>query len=516
MSDAKDKRPVAVIGSTGYVGGRLAPALLHAGHHVRAVGRSLAKLGCRPWVGHENLTLAEADVMDLESLEKALNGCRAAYYLVHSMGGKGDFAERDRKAAANMARAAEAQGLTRIIYLGGLGEEDDKKLSHHLRSRHETAQVLRSGSAPVTTLRAAMIIGSGSASFEILRYLVERLPVMVTPSWVRTKSQPIAIRDVIAYLAGCLENDETTGLTLDIGGPEILTYRDLFDIYAEEAGLPRRTIIPVPVLSPKLSSYWIHLVTPAPASLGRPLAEGLKNEVIMRDMRILDLVPIERTTPREAIRTALQRVKQEQVETCWSDAGEIRPPEWLDCGDAPYAGGTVVEWNYRVRLGCPPEKVWETVSAIGGENGWFHADFLWRLRGSMDKLVGGPGFRRFRRDPKDIRTGDALDFWRVLSAEPNKRLMLLAEMKVPGEAILNFTLAPLDDGGCELAQVSRFLPKGLFGLAYWYSMAPFHANIFKGMLKGIADRTGCKILHGPERFAGGGESCKLPGQSGNA
>jgi uncharacterized protein YndB with AHSA1/START domain len=334
---------------------------------------------------------------------------------------------------------------------------------------------------------------------------------MITPRWVRTKSQPISIRDVLAYLIGCLENNETNGLSLDIGGPEVLSYRELFDIYAEEAGLAKRRIVPVPVLTPKLSSYWINLVTPAPAAIARPLAEGLRNEVVMKDFRILDLVPIERTPVRQAIRTALERIEQQSVETCWSDAGELLPPEWLECGDAPYAGGTVLEWNYRVRLDCPPEKVWETLSTIGGENGWFYADFLWRLRGAADKAAGGPGYRRGRRDPKEILTGDALDFWRVLDSDPGKRLLLKAEMKLPGQAVLNFTLEPLPDGGCELSQVSRFLPKGLAGISYWYALAPFHANIFQGMLRGIAERTGCKILSGPEKFSGGGESCKLPG-----
>jgi uncharacterized protein YbjT (DUF2867 family)/uncharacterized protein YndB with AHSA1/START domain len=510
MSSSEESLPVAVIGATGYVGGRLAPRLLEAGHAVRAVGRSASKLACRPWAGREGVSVAEADVMDHPSLAEALSGCRAAFYLVHSMDPSGkDFAERDRKAAANMAEAAEAAGLQRIIYLGGLGEKGES-LSHHLKSRHETAEVLRSGAVPVTTLRAAMILGAGSASFEIMRYLVERLPVMVTPRWVHTKCQPVAVSDVLAYLAGCLENPDTNGLTLDIGGPDVLTYRELFDIYAEEAGLPRRRVIPVPVLTPKLSSYWINLVTPAPAAIARPLAEGLRNEVVMHDFRILDLVPVERTPVREAIRTALERIKRQTVETCWSDAGKLLPPEWLECGDAPYAGGTVLEWNYRVRLDCAPDTVWKTLSAIGGENGWFYADFLWRLRGAADKVLGGPGYRRGRRDSEDIRTGDALDFWRVLDADPGRRLMLKAEMRLPGEAVLNFTLEPLPDGGTELAQVSRFLPKGLAGIGYWYAMAPFHANIFKGMLEGVAERSGCKVISGPERFRGGGEACKLP------
>jgi uncharacterized protein YndB with AHSA1/START domain len=413
-----------------------------------------------------------------------------------------------------MARAAEKAGLKRIIYLGGLGSADDKELSHHLKSRAETAEALASGSVPVTTLRAAMILGAGSASFEILRYLVERLPVMVTPRWVSTRSQPIAVSDVIAYLAGCLENQETAGLTLDIGGPDILSYREIFDIYAEEAGLPRRVIIPVPVLTPKLSSLWINLVTPVPGALARPLAEGLRNEVVAGDSRIRNLVPIEPLGVREAIRRAIKNVARQSVETCWSDAGEVRPHEWLACGDAPYAGGTVLECNYRAELDCPREQVWEVLRKAGGENGWFFADFLWQLRGAADKLIGGPGYRRGRRDPEEVRTGDALDFWRVLDVKEKERILLQAEMKLPGQAVLHFKLSPLPGGGCELSQVSRFLPKGLSGMIYWYALAPFHDVLFKGMLRAVADKAGCAMRGEPEKFSGGGEMCRLPEQEG--
>ena len=324
-----------------------------------------------------------------------------------------DFAKTDKAAAQNMVRAAAAAGLRRIIYLGGLGL-DDPSLSDHLRSRTEVARILQSGPVPATFLRAAMILGSGSASFEILRYLVERLPVMTTPRWVRTPVQPIAIRNVLNYLQGCLEHDGVEGETFDIGGPDVLTYHRLMQIYAEEAGLRRRWILPVPVLTPRLSSYWIHLVTPVPASLAKPLTEGLKNPVVCQESRIQSIIPQTLLSCREAIRLALEKVKQQQIDTCWSDAGAPQVPEWSTCGDASYAGGTVLESGYRALLKATPEEVWKPVTGIGGDRGWYFADFLWWLRGMMDRVAGGVGLRRGRRHPDELYPGDALDFWRVL------------------------------------------------------------------------------------------------------
>ena len=519
----RDGGPIAVVGATGYIGGRLVGLLLERGWRVRACARNTEKLSCRPFAGHPMLEAVRADVMDQASLEGALQGAQAAFYLVHSMptrsGEKGaDFASADRRAAARMAGAAAAAGVRRVIYLGGLGDEDDPDLSHHLKSRLETGRVLADGPVPVTILRAAMILGSGSASFEIMRYLVDRLPVMVTPRWVRTQAQPIAVTDVLAYLAGCLEHPETTGQTYDIGGPDVMDYEGIFAIYAQEAGLPQRMVVPVPVLTPRLSSWWIHLVTPVPASLARPLAEGLRNRVVCGDNRIRDIIPTELLTVRRAIRRALDRIGQDAVPTCWSDAGEARPPEWLTCGDAPYAGGTVLESSHRVDLDCPPEAVWPVVARIGGDNGWYFADPLWRLRGLADRLLGGVGLRRGRRHPTQIGVGDALDFWRVLAVEPGKRLLLLAEMKLPGQAVLQFSLEPLG-AGCRLSQVARFLPRGVLGLAYWWAMAPFHAWLFPGMLRGmlraVAGDTGCRVLSGPESFKDQGASCSLRPPSGD-
>jgi uncharacterized protein YbjT (DUF2867 family) len=494
------KVPVLVTGATGYVGGRLIPQLLEAGYRVRALGRSLAKLKGRPWAGHGNVELAAGDVLDVDSLVTAASGCWAAFYLVHSMiaDPKG-YTETDRQAAQNMVKAAAAAGQDRIIYLGGLGGAEDPHLSEHLRSRYEVARILQSGPVPATFLRAAMILGSGSASFEIMRYLVDRLPVMITPRWVSNPVQPIAIRNVLGYLQGCLEHDEVKGQTFDIGGAEVVTYRKLFDIYAEEAGLPHRLVIPVPVLTPKLSSYWIHLVTPVPASIARPLAEGLRNPVVCQEHRIRAIIPQELLDCRTTIRLALERVEQQRVDTCWMDAGQAVPPEWLYCGDVPYAGGTILELAYRIVLAAAPEDVWQPIAKIGGNTGWYFGTRLWQLRGWFDRLMGGVGFRGGRRHPTDIRPGDALDFWRVLEVEPAHRLQLLAEMKLPGEAILEFHINKLDEARTELIQRARFLPKGLWGMVYWYLLDPFHRWVYGGMLKAVAQATGKAIIRGPEK-----------------
>ena len=498
-----ESKPVLVTGGTGYVGGRLVPQLLSSGYRVRVIGRSLSKLRCRPWGSDPNIELVQADVLDEEALTRAAEGCWAAFYLVHSMNPRTkDFARTDRAAAKNMVKAAAAARLRRIVYLGGLGM-DDPSLSEHLRSRTEVAKILQGGPVPATFLRAAMILGSGSASFEILRYLVERLPVMTTPRWVRTPVQPIAIRNVLHYLQGCLEHDEVEGGTFDIGGPDVLTYHRLMQIYAEEAGLRKRWVVPVPILTPRLSSYWIHLVTPVPASLARPLTDGLRNPVVCQENRIQSIVPQPLLSCREAIRLALEKVKQQQIDTCWTDAGAPRVPEWSYCGDAPYAGGTVLECGYRALLKASAEQVWKPVKGIGGKRGWYFADSLWWLRGMMDRLAGGVGLRRGRRHPEELYAGDALDFWRVLEVDDRKRLLLLAEMKLPGEAILEFQIHALGEDRTEIQQLSRFLPRGLFGMLYWYGLYPFHQWIFKGMLKKIGCAVGRPVLEGPERFAPG-------------
>ncbi|MGB7629984.1 MAG: SDR family NAD(P)-dependent oxidoreductase, partial [Candidatus Deferrimicrobium sp.] len=355
---------ILVTGATGYVGARLVTRLLAKGYRVRAAGRSLARLRKHPLADHPGLELFPADVIDPASIAKACEGCAAAYYLVHSMiPGAGEFEEKDREAAENMARAAAEAGLSRLIYLGGLGEENPA-LSRHLRSRAEVAKILAAGKTPVTILRAAMILGAGSASFEILRYLVDRLPVMITPKWVSTECQPIGIRNVLDYLVGCLETPAMAGATFDIGGPEVVTYRALMRTYAREAALPPRLVIPVPVLTPRLSSYWIHLVTPIHAEVARPLAEGLSNRVVCRDTRIRGLIPLERSTCREAIHAALGPRNFRFLEA-------EQPPGWVPWetyrypGDPPWAGGTFYRDTRRLCVRATPAEVWEQIEALG-------------------------------------------------------------------------------------------------------------------------------------------------------
>ncbi len=502
---------IGIIGATGYIGGRLAPMLLERGYTVRAIGRSGRKLGCRSFAAHPNMQIVVADAGDFRALKAALNGCETVFYLVHSMQAAGkDFAARDKYLASNMANAAAAAGVERIIYLGGLGA-DSGDLSHHLRSRHETGAILARGKVPVTCLHAAMILGAGSASFEIMRYLVERLPVMLAPRWVNTRCQPIAVSNVLHYLIGCLEQEATTGQSYDIGGPDIVTYGRLFQLYAKEKRLRKRWIVPLPLLTPRLSSLWIHLVTPVPASLARPLAEGLRNEVVCKDNRIREVIPQELLSIRQAIRTSLGETMKQSLSACWADAGELRPPEWLACGDADYAGGTILNCSYQAVLSCAPDQVWKTLLRVGGRNGWFYAMILWRIRGFMDRLAGGAGLQRGRRDPDELRVGDALDFWRVLELEPEHKLVLLAEMKMPGEAVFQFQVDPLGPESCRLLLIARFLPHGLVGLAYWYGLLPIHGPLYRGMIRRIATVSDCRILSGPDPYQPEGPVCALPG-----
>ncbi len=505
-------QPILVTGATGYVGGRLIPALLDAGYRVRAMGRSLDKLACRPWAQHEQIELVQGDVLEDASLKKAAKGCRAAYYLVHSMiAQKEKFAEADRAAARNMVASAASEGLERIIYLGGLAEAQDGALSKHLQSRIEVADILQSGPVPTTDLRAPMILGSGSASFEILRYLVEHLPMMTTPRWVFSLNQPIAIRNVVHYLVECLAHKETTGEAFDIGGPDVLTYRKLLDIYAEEAQLRKRLVIPVPVLTPTLSAYWIHLISPVPASIALPLTEGLTSAAVCSENRIQSIIPQKLLSCREAIRLALDRVQQQQMDSCWADAGELIEPEWAHCGDADWAGGTILKCGYRAKIDASPEALWDLISKIGGHQGYYFGDSLWRLRGWIDRLVGGHGLGRGSTNRAGRYVGEAVDFWRVLTVEPPLRLVLLSEMKAPGDAILEFQISAMGEGRSELELISRFMPRGLGGFIYWYAFYPFHQWVFAGMLKSIAKLTGKVLLQGPTRFTPKlHDSCTLP------
>jgi len=480
---------VLVTGATGYIGGRLVPALLEAGYRVRALARDARRLEGRPW--SDRIDVIEGDATRPETLAPAMEGVWAAYYFIHSLTDTVEYRERDRRVARDFGYAARDAGVQRLIYLGGLGDPE-ADLSEHLRSRQETGAALAEAGVPVTEFRAAVIVGSGSLSFEMVRYLTERLPAMICPRWVYTRIQPIAIRDVLRFLVGALEVPESAGRIVEIGGGDVLTYGDMMKGYARVRGL-RRLLIPVPVLTPRLSAHWVHWMTPVHANIIYPLIEGLRNEVVVRDDTARSLFPgIEPMDYETAVRRALASLEAGQVETTWSDSltssvGDVEPVELTT------EQGLQIERRQQV-VDAPPEDVYAAFSRLGGENGWLYAGALWWLRGVADRLVGGPGFRRGRRDPNEVRVGDAVDFWRVEAVELDRLLRLRAEMKVPGEAWLQFEARPAGGGQTLLTQTAFLAPKGLFGFLYWYGLYPFHGLIFGKMidrLSRVAEAWGC-------------------------
>jgi len=424
------------------------------------------------------------DVLKPESLGEALQGVEAAYYLVHSMGGGAHFCEQDLIAARNFAGAAKNAGVKRLLYLGALGDPQ-AELSPHLRSRQETGAALREAGVPVTEFRAAVIVGSGSLSFEMIRYLTERIPVMICPRWVFTRVQPIAIRNVLDYLVAALACEQSSGRVLEIGGADVLTYAGMIQGYARARGLSRR-LISVPVLTPRLSSYWVHLITPIPALIARPLIKGLSNEVVMRDDSARQLFPaIKLLDYASAVALALQKIEVRDVETSWSDAltssqGAKTPVELLT------SEGMIIERRQLV-VAASAEAVFGSFMRLGGDRGWLFLNWTWQVRGLIDRLFGGVGMRRGRRDPEDLRVGDALDFWRVEAVEPARLLRLRAEMRVPGRAWLEFKVTPQADGSTMLTQTAFFDSKGLSGLLYWYILYPVHRVIFSGLIRRLAE-----------------------------
>ncbi|PSM40720.1 DUF2867 domain-containing protein [Streptomyces dioscori] len=478
-----------VTGATGYIGGRLVPELLAEGHRVRCVARSPGALRDHPWAS--DVEVVRGDVTDAESVAAAMRDIDVAYYLVHALGtGKG-FEETDRRAARIFGEQARAAGVRRIVYLGGLTPAGvpERELSPHLRSRAEVGRVLLDSGVPTTVLRAAVIIGSGSASFEMLRYLTERLPVMVTPNWVHTRIQPIAVRDVLRTLVGSARMPDDVSRAFDIGGPEILTYRQMMVRYAALAGLPRRLIVPVPVLTPRLSSHWVGLVTPVPRSIARPLTESLRHEVVCHEHDIARYVPDPPGRPipfDEAVRLALQRIQDARVTTRWSSASLPGAPSDPLPTDPDWAGGSLYTDRRERVVDASPEALWRVIEGIGGDNGWYSFPLAWAARGLLDRLVGGVGLRRGRRDAARLRVGDSLDFWRVEEIEPGRLLRLRAEMRLPGLAWLEMYAETDDDGRVRYRQRALFHPHGLLGHAYWWSVSPFHAVVFGGMARNIA------------------------------
>ena len=482
MDNSRTK--ILVTGVTGYVGGRLVPRLLQAGYDVRVMVRGDAKrLNGFTW--RNDVEIAVGDVFDPDSLAEALNGIDYTYYLIHSMGGHDAFDQRDKQAAENFAWTAEMAGVKRMIYLGGLGDPAEN-LSMHLRSRQETGDTLRRYKVPVTEFRAGMVVGSGSLSFEMMRHLTERLPIMIAPKWIYTKTQPIAIRDVLNYLIAALAKPESAGKIIEIGGADQLPYADMMLVYARVRGLKRK-VIPVPVLTPRLSSYWVHWMTPVPAKISSPLIKGLGNELVVRDQTAQEYFPeIEPIDFETAVSLALERINEGDIETLWSDAlsssqGDVPPVYFAQ------EQGMLIERRQQT-VPASATAVFQIFSGLGGERGWPPFSWLWQARGILDRLVGGVGMRRGRRHPDELRVGEAVDFWRVEAIDPNRLLRLRAEMKLPGQGWLQFEALPREDGQTDLVQTAYFASKGLSGLVYWYAIYPLHGLIFSRMIDTIANR----------------------------
>ncbi|OUZ10515.1 NAD(P)-dependent oxidoreductase [Aeromicrobium sp. PE09-221] len=475
-----------VTGATGYIGGRLVPQLLDAGHDVRVLVRDEAKAQAREWSGR--VEIAQGDATAADDVRRALQGVDVAYYLLHSIGTGGGFAEQEQQIAQTFADAAQDAGVRRIVYLSGMVPKDEE-LSEHLRSRTQVAQTLLDSGVPTAVLQAGVVIGSGSASFEMLRYLTERLPVMVTPRWVHTRIQPIAVRDVLRYLTESADLPDDINRRFDIGGPDVLTYLEMMQRYAHVAELPRRRVLPVPVLSPWWSSHWVGLVTPVPAALARPLVESLRNTVVASEHDIAEYIP----DPPEglvgfdrSVELALTRIRDLDVPTRWSSAATAGAPSEPLPSDPDWSGGTLYTDERTREVYASPEHLWQVIDGIGGDNGWYSWPLAWEIRGLVDRFIGGPGLRRGRRDSARMRVGDAVDFWRVEETDGYAFVRLRAEMKLPGLAWLEMRVGQADGGTTTFHHRAIFHPKGLLGHLYWWSIYPFHGIVFGGMQRNIA------------------------------
>jgi len=478
-------RKILVTGASGYVGGRLVTALLDEKMQVRVFVRDLNKAQSHTWASQVEIAVGNAT--DYKSTLAALNGIHTAFYLLHSINVGNNFDEIEAQMARSFAKAAQEAGVKQIVYLGGIA--NDAKTSKHLKSRANTGRELATTSVPVMELRAGIIIGSGSASFEMLRHLTHRLPIMTTPKWVMNRTHPIAIRDVLWYLKNAAKLETPVAQVFDIGGPEILSYADMMQKFAVLSRLRRRIIIKIPVLTPKLSSLWIGFVTPVPTSLARPLVGSLISEVVADPNKSIDkLIP----PPSEglidvenAINLALNKVSDNEVATRWSDASLPTAPWQKAQSDPDWAGESLYK-DTRVRVtDASIKNLWAAIEEIGGETGWYGSDFLWYLRGLLDRMIGGVGLRRGRRDPIHLRVGDSLDFWRVESMVPEKSLKLYAEMIIPGKAWLEFKVRKLPNGQSEVIQEASYSPRGLGGQLYWYAVMPFHIFVFPTMIRNL-------------------------------
>lgn len=486
LPDGQGRRCL-VTGATGYIGGRLIPELLNAGFTVRVLVRHPERLRDRPW--HDLVEIAEGDALDADAVSAALSDVDVAYYLLHSLNTGPGFEYTERRMAEIFATEAQRQDVKRIVYLGGMIPDiPPAELSAHLRSRMEVGRVFRNSGVPTCEFRAGVILGSGSASFEMMRHLTERLPVMVTPRWVTTRTQPIGVRDVLHYLVFAADLPPTVNRWFDIGGPDVMTYRGMMDGYAKVAGLRKRRIFPINVLTPSLSSHWVGLVTPVPNSIARPLVDSLAYEVVCHDHDIAQYIPDPQGGLFDfntAVSYALAKIKDSDVPTRWSSASVAGAPSDPLPSDPDWSGGSLYTDVRQRETTAPVANVWRVVEGIGGEHGWYSAMWMWRIRGLMDRAVGGVGLRRGRRDPDHLRVGDALDFWRVEERIPPHLLRLRAEMKLPGLAWLEWTCDELPDGGSTLRQRALFHPRGLLGHAYWWSVAPFHAFVFPPMINSL-------------------------------